>query len=133
MRVMLDTNLCIYVIRQHPESVIARFRSFPVGDIGISAITLAELRYGASKSGQPKRNHEALEEFASSLEVADFDRRACTKYGDLRASLERKGRPIGAMDLLIAAHAVSLGVLLVTNHEKEFRQIAGLNIENWDV
>jgi tRNA(fMet)-specific endonuclease VapC len=130
---MLDTNICIYVIKRHPQRVIERFRSFAVGDIGISVITLAELQYGASKSSQPKRNHEALQQFVSPLRVADFDRRASAVYGELRPKLERRGRPIGAMDLLIAAHALSLGVPLVTNNEKEFRRVAGLVVENWAV
>lgn len=133
MRVMLDTNICIYVIKRHPQRVIERFRSFAVGDIGISVITLAELQYGASKSSQPKRNHEALQQFVSALRVADFDRGASAVYGELRPKLERRGRPIGAMDLLIAAHALSLGVPLVTNNEKEFRSVAGLVVENWAV
>ena len=133
MRVMLDTNICIYVIKRHPQEVIERFRSFAVGEIGVSVITLAELQYGASKSSQPKRNHEALQQFVSPLRVADFDRRASAVYGDLRPKLERRGRPIGAMDLLIAAHALSLGVPLVTNNEKEFRRVAGLVVENWAV
>lgn len=133
MRVMLDTNICIYVIKRHPQRVIERFRSRAVGDIGISVITLAELQYGASKSSQPKRNHEALQQFVSPLRVADFDRRASAVYGELRPKLERRGRPIGAMDLLIAAHALSLGVPLVTNNEREFRRVVGLNVENWAV
>ena len=133
MRVMLDTNICIYVIKRHPQEVIERFRSFAVGEIGVSVITLAELQYGASKSSQPKRNHEALQQFVSPLRVADFDRRASAVYGDLRPKLERRGRPIGAMDLLIAAHALSLDVPLVTNNEKEFGRVAGLVVENWAV
>ena len=133
MKVMLDTNICIYVIKRDPQQVIERFRSFAVGDIGISVITLAELQYGASKSSQPKRNHEALQQFVSPLLVADFDRRASGVYAELRPKLERRGRPIGAMDLLIAAHALSLGVPLVTNNEKEFRRVAGLVVENWTV
>jgi len=131
MRVTLDTNICIYLIKQRPESLLARFRSFPVGNIGVSVITLAELQYGVSKSSQPKGNREALEQFLSPLEVAAFDRQATVAYGTLRAALERKGRPIGAMDLLIAAHALSLGVRLVTNDEKEFRHVPGLRVENW--
>jgi tRNA(fMet)-specific endonuclease VapC len=82
---MLDTNICIYVIKQHAQSIIGRFKPFPVGDIGISVITLAELQYGASKSSQPKKNHEALEEFISPLEVADCDGRASAVYGQVRA------------------------------------------------
>ncbi len=131
MRVMLDTSICIYLIKQRPQSLLDRFRSFPVGDIGVSVITLAELQYGASKSSRPKQNREALEQFLSPLEVAAFDRRAPVAYGTVRAALEKKGRPIGAMDLLIAAHALSLGVRLVTNDEREFRHVPGLRVENW--
>jgi tRNA(fMet)-specific endonuclease VapC len=131
MEVMLDTNICIYIIKQRPESVLQRFNSFPVGDIGISIITLAELEYGAARSGQPRKNRDALEQFISALDVAVLDRPASEAYGRIRAAQERKGRPIGAMDLLIAAHALSLGVRLVTNNEREFKQVPGLKVENW--
>jgi len=131
MNVMLDTNICIYLIKQIPPALIQRFGAFPVGDIGISVITLAELEYGASKSTQPRRNLEALEQFIAPLEVAMFDRQAAVAYGRIRAVLEKKGRPIGAMDLLIAAQALSLGVRLVTNNEREFRRVPGLRVENW--
>lgn len=131
MKTMLDTNICIYLIRQRPQSFLDRLRSFPVGDIGISVITLAELQYGVSRSSQPKRNREALEQFLSPLEVALFDRQATIACGTIRTALERKGTPIGAMDLLIAAHALSLGVRLVTDNEREFRRVPGLRVENW--
>ncbi len=131
MKVMLDTNICIYIIKGSPHSVLQRFSSFQVGDIGISTITLAELEYGAARSSQPKKNREALEGFISALDVAPFDRQATEAYGKIRAALEMKGRPIGAMDLLIAAHALSLGVQLVTNNEREFKQVPGLRVENW--
>lgn len=131
MEVMLDTNICIYIIKQRPQSVLRRFGSFQVEHIGISAITLAELEYGAARSAQPKKNRDALEEFVSALDVAAFDRQATEAYGRIRATLEKKGRPIGAMDLLIAAHALSLGVRLVTNNEREFKQVPGLRVENW--
>lgn len=131
MNVMLDTNICIYLIKQAPSALIARFETFPVGDIGISIITLAELEYGASKSTQPRRNLEALKQFIAPLEVALFDRQAAVAYGRIRVGLEKKGRPIGAMDLLIAAQALSLGVRLVTNNEREFRRVPGLRVENW--
>ena len=104
MKAMLDTNICIYIIKRRPQSVLDRFSAFPVGDIGISSITLAELEYGAAKSAQPRRNREALEEFVSPLDLAPFDRDAAEAYGRIRAALERKGLPIGAMDMLIAAH-----------------------------
>lgn len=131
MKVMLDTNICIYIIKRRPHSVLQRFSSFQVGDIGISTIALAELEYGAAQSAQPKKNREALGEFISPLDVAPFDRQATEAYGTIRAALEKKGRPIGAMDLLIAAHALSLGVQLVTNNEREFKQVPELRVENW--
>lgn len=131
MKVMLDTNICIYLIKRRPEAALRRFRFFPVGDIGISAITLAELEYGAAKSARTKNNREALEAFISPLEVAPFDRHATETYGRIRAQLETRGRPIGAMDLLIAAHALSLGLRLVTNNEREFKRVPGLRVENW--
>jgi len=131
MKAMLDTNICIYIIKRHPQAVLDRFSAFPVGDIGISSITLAELEYGAAKSAQPKKNREALEEFVSPLDVAGFDRDAAEVYGRIRAALERKGLPIGATNMLIVAHALSLGAKLVTNNETEFRQVSGLCVENW--
>jgi tRNA(fMet)-specific endonuclease VapC len=106
---MLNTNICIYVIKQKPQAVLQRFRAFKVGDIGISAITLAELQYGAAKSARRRQNRESLKEFVSALDVASFDIAATEAYGEIKASLEKSGRPIGAMDLLIAAHALSLG------------------------
>jgi tRNA(fMet)-specific endonuclease VapC len=130
-RVMLDTNICIYIIKRRPQSVLERFSSFPVGDIGISTITLDELEYGAAKSAQPRKNREALEAFVSPLDVAAFDRDAAEAYGRIRPALERKGLPIGAMDMLVAAHALSLSANLVTNNEAEFRRVSGLRAENW--
>ena len=131
MKVMLDTNICIYIIKQKPEAVLARFRAFQVGDIGISTITLAELQYGAMKSARPKQNRESLKEFVAPLDVASFDNAASEAYGEIRVALEKSGRPIGAMDLLIAAHALSLDARLVTNNEREFRRVRSLRVENW--
>jgi tRNA(fMet)-specific endonuclease VapC len=131
MRFMLDTNICIYIIKRRPQSVLRRFSTISVGDIGISIITFAELEYGAAKSAQPKRNRDALEEFLSPLEVLDFDKQAAEAYGRIRSALEKKGQIIGAMDLLIAAHAISLGTGLVTNNEREFKRVPGLRVQNW--
>jgi tRNA(fMet)-specific endonuclease VapC len=131
MKIMLDTNICIYIIKRHPPSVLQRFGRFPVGDIGISTITLAELEYGASRSAQPRKNREALEQFISALDIAAFDKAATETYGKIRVALEKKGQPIGAMDLLIAAHALSLDIRLVTNNEREFKRVPGLKVENW--
>ena len=131
MKLMLDTNVCIYLIKEHPASALERFGSHPVGDIGLSVITLAELEYGVSKSSRPARNRQALEQFISPLEVAPFDRRATAVYGKLRTTLEKKGQAIGSMDLLIAAQALSLEVQLITHNLREFARVPGLRVEDW--
>ena len=131
MKVMLDTNICIYIIKRKPEAVLEKFSGFPVGDVGVSVITLAELEYGAAKSSNPAMNRAALEQFVSPLEIAAFDRQAATTYGKIRVFLEKSGRPIGSMDFLIAAHALSLNVRLVTNTAKEFKRVPSLRVENW--
>ena len=133
MRVMLDTNICIYLIKKQPLAVLEHFTAFPVGDIGISIITWAELVYGAYKSRHSTRNRAALEEFVAPLEVAEFDRAAVAAYGPLRANLERKGMVVGALDLLIAAHAISSDSILVTNNRADFQDIPGLSVEDWTV
>jgi tRNA(fMet)-specific endonuclease VapC len=131
MKLMLDTDICIYLIKRHPPSALERFLTHPVGDIGISSITVAELEYGVSKSRHATKNRLALAQFLSPLEVASFDHDAAATYGRLRATLEQKGTPIGSMDLLIAAHALSLSVRLVTNNAREFRRVPSLRVENW--
>ncbi|MEK6776934.1 MAG: type II toxin-antitoxin system VapC family toxin [bacterium] len=131
MKYMLDTNICIYLIKQKPSQVLKHFKTHTVGDIGISSITLAELRYGVSKSQHVEKNRQALDEFILPLEVADFDEKAAAEYGSIRAVLEKAGKPIGAMDMLIGAHALSLGATLVTNNKKEFKQIKSLKIDDW--
>jgi tRNA(fMet)-specific endonuclease VapC len=128
---MLDTNVCISVIRRRPPQVLARLQQCAVGEVGLSTITLAELQYGAAKSQAPERNREALETFVLPLEVVPFDIAAASAYGPVRAELERQGRPIGAMDFLIAAHALSLHVTLVTSNTREFTRVTGLQVENW--
>ena len=131
MRYLVDTNICIYVIRRRPPQVLARFQRCAVGDIGLSTVTLAELQYGVAKSAFPERNQQALAAFTLPLEILPFDAPAAAAYGPIRATLERQGTPIGAMDLLIAAHAVSLDVILVTNNVREFGRVPGLQVENW--
>lgn len=133
MKFLLDTNICIYLIKQQPPKVLKHFKSHTVGDIGISSITLAELRYGVSKSRHIEKNQQALDEFILPLEIADFDEKAAREYGAIRAGLERAGTPIGSMDMLIGAHAHSLGAALVTNNTKEFKQIRNLKIVDWSV
>jgi tRNA(fMet)-specific endonuclease VapC len=128
---LLDTNICIYIIKRKPVQVFERFKKLSFGTIGISSITLAELQYGIMKSSIPERNREALEIFLTPLEIIDFDYSATVEYGKIRAELERGGTPIGPLDTLIAAHAISLDLTLITNNEKEFSRIIGLKIENW--
>ena len=128
---LLDTNICIYLIRNHPPHVIDRIKSCGVGDVAVSAITLAELEYGAAKSSRPDQNREALLVFASPLEILPFDDNAALHYGDIRTYLERSGQSIGAMDMLIAAHARSIPLTLVTNNTREFSRVPNLLVENW--
>jgi tRNA(fMet)-specific endonuclease VapC len=133
MKLLLDTDICIYIIKQQPTAVLKRFLEYQVGDIGISTITLSELRYGVAKSTQREKNAKALDEFIIPLEVVSFDEEAANIYGDIRAVLEKAGTPIGSMDMLIAAHAVALGIPLVTNNSREFIRIPALNIIDWTV
>ena len=133
MKLLLDTNICIYIIKQKPATVLKRFLEYQIGDIGISSITLSELRYGVAKSAHREKNAKALNEFIIPLEVVSYDEAAAHVYGDIRASLEKAGTPIGSMDMLIAAHAVSLGIPLVTNNTREFLRIPSLNLIDWTV
>lgn len=131
MKYMLDTNMCIYIIKKHPENVLKKFTQFEVGDICISSVTLAELMFGVQKSHHQQKNKAALEEFTSPLEILPFDEEAAAHYGYVRAYLEKKGTPIGSLDTMIAAHAQSLRFTLVTNNKKEFSRIPNLKIEDW--
>lgn len=131
MQFMLDTNTCIYIIKRKPFEVIERFKRTEVSQIGISSITLSELQYGVSKSLRPEQNQMALAQFVAPLEILPFEEKAAQCYGDLRVHLERQGAPIGSLDMLIAAHALSVSCTLVTNNEKEFGRIPTLKIDNW--
>ena len=131
MRYMLDTNICIYLIREKPIKVLKKLRTFDLSDIVISAITHSELEYGVAKSSRRKENHEALIKFLAPLEIVPYEDKAAANYGQIRTYLEKKGTVIGAMDLLIGAHAKSIPVTLVTNNPKEFKRIQGLRVENW--
>jgi tRNA(fMet)-specific endonuclease VapC len=128
---MLDTNICIYLIKRQPEAVLNKFRSFNIGDICMSSVTFSELMYGVEKSQHPQKNKSALEEFILPLEVLPFDEQSARHYGHIRAYLERKGTPIGPLDLMIAAHAQSINAILVTNNMKEFTRVSKLKIEDW--
>lgn len=133
MKYLLDTNICIFLIKRKPVSVLLRFEQQSPQDISISTVTLAELRYGADKSSRPRQNHAALDAFLVPLSVLDFDSEAADRYGQVRADLERQGTPIGPLDTMIAAHALRLGAALVTNNSSEFSRVAGLNVEDWTV
>ena len=128
--ILLDTYICIYVINMRPPQVLARFREYRLGEIGICSVVAAELAYGVAKS-RSARNRSALEMFLAPLEVLPFDQAAVWAYGDLRASLEREGQPIGALDTMIAAHALSVDAPLVTHNTREFARVPGLRLENW--
>ncbi len=131
MQLMLDTCVCISVIRRSPGVVLARLLARPVGSVGISAITLAELELGVAKSREAARNRQALARFLLALEVAPFDERAAAAYGPVRARLEGQGRSIGSLDMLIGAHAVGLGVPLATTNARELARIDGLEVLDW--
>jgi tRNA(fMet)-specific endonuclease VapC len=131
MLFMLDTNICIYIIKNHPAKVVQKVKEFSPSDLVISAMTICELEYGASKSSDPKKNRQTLIKFLGPFEICPFNEQAASHYGNIRAHLEKGGKPIGAMDLLIAAHARSLSLTLVTNNLKEFDRIPGLRTENW--
>ena len=131
MKVMLDTNICIAIIRQKSPQVLKRLTEHRGGEIGISWVTLAELEFGVAKSSQREKNKMALLEFVVPLEIAAFDDLAAAEYGLVRAFLESKGKPIGPLDTLIAAHARSLRCVLVTNNQREFSRVPDLLTENW--
>lgn len=130
--ILLDTNTCIYIINAKPPAVLARFQQFRLGDIGVSSVVAAELAFGVAKSGSA-RNRTALEMFLAPLAILPFDAAAMWAYGDLRADLERRGTPIGSLDTLIAAHALSQHALLVTHNTREFAKVPGLQLDNWVV
>lgn len=131
MKLMLDTNICIAIIKKKPKNILQKLSDYQIGDICISSVTLAELRYGVAKSKYIEKNRVALDEFILPLEVADFDELATHYYGTLRANLEKQGIPIGPLDTMIGAHALSLNVTLVTNNTKEFNRVVGLKLIDW--
>lgn len=131
MRYLLDTNICVLLIRQKSQTVLQRLAQHPVTDIAVSAITVAELQYGVAKSAYPLQNQKALDYFLLPLTILPFDDRAATAYGAMRASLEAQGTPIGALDALLAAQAVSYRLIFVTNNVREFARVPGLTVEDW--
>ncbi len=130
LRYMLDTNVCIRVLRDRPPSARARFNA-EAGGLCISAVTLAELLHGAAKSDRPAEKRHEVERLPARLDVLPFDDEAAGHFGDIRAELERQGRVIGPYDLMIAGHARSRGLAVVTGNLGEFSRVPGLRCEDW--
>lgn len=128
---MLDTNICIYIIKKRPPAVLRRFEEIREDMICISVITLAELQYGVERSSSKKLNQDILDEFVSRLNILSWTEDAARQYGKIRQNLEEQGTPIGNMDMMIASHALSQKCTLVTNNTKEFKRISDLKLENW--
>ena len=128
---MLDTNICIYIIKKRPISLLEKFNSIPMKNLCISVVTYAELQYGVERSSSKKMNQDIINDFVSHLVVLSWDMEAAREYGKIRSSLERKGTPIGNMDLLIAAHALSQKCTIVSNNLREFKRVKNLKYENW--
>ena len=131
MKLLLDTNICIYIAKAHPKEVLARFKKLRPGDVGMSVITYGELYHGACKSRHRADAENILRELTAIILVAEISGEVGSHYGEIRAELEKAGQVIGNNDLWIAAHAVALGVPLITNNEREFKRIPGLIVQNW--
>lgn len=131
MEYMLDTSTCIYIIKRKPVDIIDRFRKIQISQVSISSITLSELEYGVIKSSKPEQNQLALAQFVAPMEILSYGDKAALYYAELRVYLEKQGTPIGSLDMLIAAHALSAGCILVTNNVKEFDRVPNLKIDNW--
>jgi tRNA(fMet)-specific endonuclease VapC len=131
IRYMLDTNTCIAIIKRRPDTIKTRLTALAVEEVGISGIVAAELWYGVAFSQKKKQNATALKDFLDYVTELDWPFEAGKIYGRIRADLKGKGTPIGAMDLLIAAHALFLEAVLVTGNEREFQRVSDLKIENW--
>ena len=130
IKYLLDTNICIYVIKHRPIQVLSKFNQ-AAGKMAISSITLAELLHGCEKSRKVAHNTRQVENFCSRLDVLEYGNRAAQHYGAIRATLEKSGQVIGVNDLHIAGHARSLGLAVVTNNAREFKRVDGLLVENW--
>ncbi len=130
-RYMLDTDMCSYIIKERPESVRQRFQKLAMEQLCVSVVTYAELIYGVERSSSKRVNRPVIEDFVRHLDVMDWDTGAADQYGMIRTQLEVAGTPIGAMDMMIAAHAKSIKAVLVTNNQKHSTKIKGLKIDNW--
>jgi len=132
MKYLLDTNICIYIINEKPKKVLSKFEQYPVHEFAISSVTHAELQYGVAKSKHKNRNQMALDEFLLPLTILPFHgKKLVEQYGELRAFPESNGKTIGPLDTLIAAHALSLDLTIVSNNIKEFSRVSNLKCENW--
>jgi len=130
-RYMLDTDMCSHIIKEHPESVRQRFQTLAMEQLCVSVVTYAELIYGVERSSSRRINRPIIEDFVRHLDVMNWDTEAADQYGVIRAELEAAGTPIGAMDMMIAAHAKSIKAVLVTNNQKHFTKVKRLKIDNW--
>ena len=131
MRYMLDTCICSYILKRRPQSVKTRFEELEPDALCISAVTLAELYYGAARHPKGDAIRKEIDDFAARLSIVAWDETAADHYGTIRATLEKRGTPIGAMDMLIAAHARSIKAVLVTNDLRHFTKVPGLKVEDW--
>lgn len=131
MKYLLDTNICIYLIKNKSERLLKKFTRINPESVALTAITVSELWYGVFKSKKQKENEAALREFLLPFTVINFDEKSAEVYGNLRNDLQKRGRPIGAMDMLIAATALANDLILATNNEKKFTRVKKLKIENW--
>ena len=128
---LLDTNICIYILKKKPISVFEKFKSLKIGDIKVSSITVAELYFGAYNSQNVEQNVKVVNNFLLPFDIVDFDESSAINYAKIKADLRKKGQIIGELDMQIAGVALAKDLILVTNNEKEFRRVENLKIENW--
>ena len=133
MAYLLDTNVCVDYLTGRYPAVVERIRRSSPEDLRLSAVVVAELRYGADHSAHRSANHGRIDVLVAEIDCLDFGREAAAAYGRVRAALEAAGKPIGPNDMLIGAHALAGGLVLVTDNVREFRRIRGLKVENWRV
>lgn len=131
LRFMLDTNICIYIAKNHPKNVLQKFQKLSVGEVGMSTITYGELMFGCQKSKYTKKTKAMIKQLASLVPVLPIPIEAGEVYGEIRSKLKAVGKPIGNNDLWIAAHAISMNLTFVSNNLKEFARIKKLKLENW--
>lgn len=131
MKYVLDTNLCVDIMRARSPNALQRLRAVHPRDVCVSSVTLSELEYGACRSSNSEKNRLLIAEFMTPMDILPYDDTCALHYGRVRSELEAKGKPIGPLDTMIAAHALALDATLVTGNEREFRRVSGLRIENW--